>query len=135
MNIENTWRDEKLLHAPTGLMNAEDEDLLIDFSKELNLGKNGKNISDRRPKKLDNKGLFLMLILYYRHYPTFDLLAVVFELNSSNIKRWVDRSEKALKTVLAKKNLSHLIAPDQKQRSRKPLSNNEKSISMALSSL
>ena len=135
MNIENTWNDEKLLHAATGLTKNEAEELVIDFSRELELKKSNKNPSEGRPKKLDNKGLFLMLMLYYRHYPTFDLLAVVFELSSSNIKRWIDRSEAALKTVLAKKNLSHLIAPSQKKKSRKPLSGTQKSISMALNSL
>jgi len=139
MNIKNTWKNEKLLHTATGLTKPEAEDLLADFSRELEgsvneIRKDNLNVGGR-PAKLDDKGLFLMLMLFYRHYPTFDLLAVVFELSSSNVKRWVDRSESTLKSVLAKKNFSHLIAPDQKRKSRKPLSDNEKSISMALSSL
>ena len=135
MNIENTWNNESLLQAATGLTKIEAEDILIDFSKELDFGKDLQKKPEGRPKKLDNRGLFLLLMLYYRHYPTFDLLAVVFELDSSNIKRWIDRSEQTLRTVLAKKNFSHLIAPDQKRKSRKHLSDNGKSISMALSSL
>lgn len=139
MDVKNTWETEKLLHAATGLTSIEAKELLIDFSNELISSEpaidNEQTNLGGRPAKLDNKGLFLMLMLYYRHYPTLDLLAVVFEISTSNVKRWIDRSEEALRTVLAKKNFSHLIAPDQKKKSRKPLSAKGKSISMALSSL
>ena len=139
MNIQKTWDDEKLLKAATGLTKMEAAELLVDFSTEMAARNQSTNTTQSypggRPAKLDDRGLFMMLMLFYRHYPTIDLLAVMFELNSSNVKRWIDRCEDLLKAVLAKKNLSHLIAPDPERTSKKPLSDNEKFISMALNNL
>ena len=75
------------------------------------------------------------MMLYYRHYPTYGLLGLMFEIDPSNAERWVTRAEKAFRTVLSKKNYSHLIAVDRGKKSRKPLSNSTKSILMALNSL
>ena len=75
------------------------------------------------------------MMLYYRHYPTYELLGLMFEIDPSNASRWVDRAETAFRTVLSKKNFSHLILQDRGKKSRKPLSDNAKSILMALNKL
>ena len=127
MNITNIWKNESRLLDATGMLPEEAEELLVDFSSELNLSNVG------RPTKLDDRGVFLLLMLYFRHYPTFDLLGLMFEMDTSNAQRWVNRAEKALRSVLSKKNFSHLIAPCPERTSRKPLSDSTKSILTALS--
>ena len=105
-------------------------------SKNLKEDEKSKNaVNEGRPPKLDNKALFMMLMIFYRHYPTFELLAFMFELNVSNVKRWIVRCELTLKSVLAKKNFSHLIVPNHDLKSREPLSDAGKSILMALNNL
>jgi len=139
MDIKNIWTHEKKIKIATGLTLKEASELIDDFEVELNairLNKNGNsNNNDGRPRKLDTRGLFLMLMLFHRHYPTIELLALMFELDASNVKRWIDDSQTALTIVLAKKNFSHLIAPNKKKKSRKPLSRTGKSILMALNNL
>jgi hypothetical protein len=135
MDVARIWSNEKQLHALTGLTKIEALEILPLFEMELKQ-KGRLNFQDGgRPAKLDANGILLMLMMFYRHYDTLEALGALFDLNDSNVKRWIDSSEQALKNVLEKKSLSHLIAPIRKSQSRKPLSNNERSISMGLSSL
>lgn len=139
MNIENTWNDANQLLSVTGLTKSEADELLQDFSdeiKNLNLSlKNASSEREGRPAKLDNRALFLMLMIYFRHYPTLDIMSFMFEISTSNVKRWLDRCEETIRTVLAKKNFSHLIAQDQERISREPLSETGKYILTELNNL
>ena len=139
MNIENTWNDPSQLLSVTGLTKAEADELLQDFSDEIQKStSNRKNVNSERegrPAKLDNRALFLMLMIYFRHYPTLDIMSFMFEISTSNVKRWLDRCEETIRTVLAKKNFFHLIAQDQEKISRKPLSETGKYILTELSNL
>lgn len=107
MDIANIWNNEKQLKIATGLTFDEASELINDFEIELNalrLNPNSNsNNNEGRPRKLDTRGLFLMLMLHYRHYPTIELLALLFEIDTSNAKRWIDDSQIALHTVLRKK--------------------------------
>lgn len=129
MNVENVWKSEEKILNATGMTKAEAEDLIPDFTIELNKSSKG------RPTKLDDRGVFLLMMLYYRHYPTYELLGLMFEIDPSNASRWVDRAETAFRKVLSKKNFSHLILQDRGKKSREPLSNSAKSILMALNKL
>lgn len=139
MDIKNIWTNEKKIKIATGLTLKEASELIADFEVELNAKRFSKegnsNNNNGRPRKLDIKGIFLMLMFFNRHYLTIELLALMFDLDASNIKRWIDDSQNALKIVLVKKNFFHLIDPNKRKKSRKPLSSKGKSILMALNNL
>lgn len=139
MNIEKIWGHKKQLKAVTGLTHSEARELIKDFEEELKNTNSKPKISNPndagRNRKLQSRELFVMVLMFYRHYQTIDFVAAMFDLSPSNVKRWIDDSEKALRAVLAKKNFSHLIAQNRKEKSRKPLNNTEKSILMALNNL
>jgi hypothetical protein len=132
MNIENIWQTEKKIKIATGMSISEAEELVKDFENEIQVEKCN---SGGRPPKLSSKDIFLMFMLFYRHYVTYDLLGLLFEIDTSTAKRVVSEAEVAIRSCLAKKNFSHLIAPDQVKKLRPPLSSIGKSISMALNNL
>ncbi len=134
LDVARIWEIEDQLYALTGLTKNEACELLEDVEAELKEMGHLRSLQGGRPAKLEIKGIFVMLMMYYRHYLTLEALGALFNLNDSNVKRWIDSSEAALRTALAKKNLSHLIAPNRARPSRPPLSSIGKSISMALNS-
>jgi len=135
MDVTRIWSNEKQLHALTGMTKNEASEILPLFEEELkNLGRLN-SISGGRPSKLDSKGILLMVLMFYRHYDTLEALGAMFNLSDSNVKRWIDSSEKALKTTLAKKNLSHLIVPKKKVTSSNHLNDKRKYILTELSNL
>ena len=105
MNIEGIWSNSNKMMVATGLTLEEAKNLVPDFSNALKKSKIG------RPPKLDEQGIFLLMMLYYKHYPTFGLLGLMFEIDPGNAERWVTKAEKVFKDLLAKKNYSHLIRP------------------------
>ena len=52
MNVENVWKSEEKILNATGMTKAEAEDLIPDFTIELNKSSKG------RPTKLDDRGVF-----------------------------------------------------------------------------
>ena len=135
MDVMRIWSNENQLHALTGMTMIEATEVLPLFTNELNKLGHLNSESGGRPAKLDNKGIFLMVMMFYRHYDTLEALGAMFDLSDSNVKRWIDCSEKSLKLALEKKSLSHLIAPQTKMTSSKPLSETRKTILMGLSNL
>lgn len=135
MDVDRLWSNENQLHALTGLTKMEAEDLFISFKDEFETMEGQHRGPGGRPKKLDIKAIFVMLMMFYRHYISMEALGALFNLNNSNVKRWSDDAQKMLKDVLKKKNYSHLIVPDQRRKSRKPLNDMEKSILTGLNSL
>lgn len=135
MNIEKIWNNSNSLQSATGLTKDEADELLEDFKqlrqskKEVHCGVGGRNES------LDVRGIFMLFMIYYRHYIKLEMLALMFEVSSSTAKRLIDESEVLIREILSKKNFSHLIAPNRKRLSKNPLDDREKSILTALSSL
>jgi hypothetical protein len=134
MDIFRIWNNESQLHSLTGLTKNEAEEILPEFEIEMNHLGHLNSATPGRPAKHDVKGILIMMMMFYRHYITLEGLAAIFDLNNSNVKRWIESAQLAIKTVLEKKSLSHLIAPDQKKKSPEHLSDIGKSISMALNS-
>ncbi len=135
MDTNRIWSNAEQLKSLTGLSKDEAEDLIVDFTSSLDTMKRSSKSNGGRPPKYDTKGILIMLMMYYRHYITYEAIGALFDLNGSNVKRWVDDAEKALRSSLAKKNLSHLVPKDPSKRLRRALTPAEKSISMALNSL
>lgn len=51
--------------------------------------------------KLDLEDILLMMLIYYRDYPTFFSLGNMFDLNEANAYRWVKWTEKVLSEAFA----------------------------------
>ena len=66
---------------------------------------------------------------------TLEAVGALFNLDDSNAKRRISEAQKTLKSILKKRNFSHLIVPSQKRLSRGPLNDNEKSILTGLNNL
>lgn len=129
MNIEKTWGDEQLLLSVTGLTKTEAVEVLNDFQQEfLSATRLG------RPPKLDTKSIFMMVLIFYRQYPTLEFLSFIFDIDKSNVKRWIDAAGAMIKDILVKKNLSHILQPIPEVLQRGPSNEVEKFISMALNS-
>ena len=135
MDVDRIWNHENQLHALIGLTKVEAEDIFKSFKEEFEARERQFKGPGERPKRLDTRGIFVMLLMYYRHYISMEALGALFNLNDSNVKRWSDDAQRMLKEVLKKKNYSHLIVPDHKKKSRKSLNDTEKSILMGVNNL
>jgi hypothetical protein len=134
IDVKNIWKTEKNLKIATGLSIEEADELVAEFENEMKIQKSLTTTTGGRPAKLDFRDVFLMFMLFYRHYVTFELLGLLFEVDGSTAKRSVSDSERIIKDILEKKSLSHLIAQSQEANSRPPLSSAGKYISMVLNS-
>lgn len=135
MDTVRIWNNANQLKALTGLEKVEAEEIVHGFRKELEALGHYPEGGNGRPAKHGPEGVFLLLMMYYRHYITLEALGALFDLSDSNVKRWISESEKALRDTLEKKSLSHLLPKLPPRISGKPFPPREKSISMALNKL
>ena len=132
MDVDRIWENKKQLHAITGLSTHEIEEILVEFEHELK--KLGRLKKSGRPSKIGLKSAFLMLMMFYRHYLPLEAMGALFDLDDSNVKRWIEDGERSLKLILLKKNLHHLIVVKTEKKPPKHWSPDAKFISMALNS-
>jgi hypothetical protein len=135
MNMATVWKDSKTINAATGLTLEEATSLLKDFEVTRISTKNHQKEKGGRPESLCFKEIFTMFMIYYRHYIQYEMIALMFEVSTTTAKRLIDESELLMRELLAKKNLSHLIALDQRMKSRNALQSKNPSILTALSNL
>jgi len=135
MDTARIWSNSSQLKALTGLEMDEAKELVENFRCELSCMGHVHGTLGGRPPKHSPEGIFLMLMMYYRHYLTLEALGALFDLNDSNVKRWITDSENALRQILEKKSLSHLIAKPPSKSSLKSSHARKNSISMALNNL
>lgn len=114
MDLNSIWNDEKKVKALTGLKKEELLEIADFFFDEIERNQDSKG----RPRKLSDENLLLLLLTDYKHNLTFDLLSVMFEIDLSNTKRWIDRLDKVLQNVLKKKNY-HLLIPTTPRKKQK----------------
>ncbi len=136
-DIDGIWTSDKKLKIMTGLNIKESGLIFKDFSEELiKIRRSEKTyLGVGRPSKLDSREIFLMVLIFIRHYPTYEFLSVIFNIDVSNVKRWIESSYMALGNVLIKKNFAHLIVMDQKKLQESDLNNSERSILTELNNL
>ena len=106
-NLEGIWESDKKLKMATGLGKVEIEEVFHDFKEQLSTTHNLRDNPNKfgRVSKLKSTEIFLMLMIFLRHYTTFELLSLMFSLDTSNVKRWIDSSFEALGEILVKKTL------------------------------
>lgn len=104
MNISRALKDNRLMKAVTGMSVNELQELAKDFVRKFEKEKQSKykeglkkGKRKRKPGggrtgqlKTTNEKLFFIL-LYFKCYPTFDLLGLMFDLNRSNANRNVQK--------------------------------------------
>lgn len=111
MDVERIWSNEKQLHALIGLKLVEANDLFSFFQTEMAIKKEDAKGPGGRTPKLNDREIFVMLLMFFRHYISMDALGALFDLDDSNVKRWIDEAQSMLYSLLKKKNYSHLLAP------------------------
>lgn len=111
MDVKRIWSNEKQLHALTGLKLIEANDLFSAFQNEMKIKKENAKGPGGRVPKLNDKEIFVMLLMFFRHYISMDALGALFNLDDSNVKRWIDEAQSMLYSLLKKKNYSHLLVP------------------------
>ena len=109
LNINRALEDERLLRAVIGMGRKEFSELLMKFrpiEKRIRYKRNRKrNPGAGRKHTLETAEQKLFYILFYmKCYPTYDVASLVFDVDRSQTKRWVDtlrhKLEKALGKVL-----------------------------------
>jgi hypothetical protein len=120
LDIQRALNNDRLLRACTGLNRKAFNQLCRDFDKayEADLA------ADTRPRQRGRGGgrkarlrsieekLFFILF-YFKCYPTFDLLGLLFDLERGRSNRWVHRLQKILEEALGKA----MVLPERKIRS------------------
>ena len=136
LDLNGIWSSDKKFKISTGLTIEEASHILEDFEQNLKEDRRkDENSKVGRPAKLESKDIFLMLLIFIRHYPTFEFLSVIFDIDVSNVKRWIEASYKVLGGVLVKKSFAHLIVLNHQRLQESALNNSEKRILMELNNL
>ena len=113
MNIEKVLKNERLMHALTGLGAEEFRKLVPEFEQQwqkfLQREYDGNDQRERKPgggrngctKTPADKLLFILL--YYKCYPTYDVLSFLYDCNRSNACRKQQRLSIILESTLKRK--------------------------------
>ena len=88
-----------------GLTIVEAEDIFKSFKEEFEARERQFKGPGGRPKKIDTRGIFVMLLMYYRHDISMAALGALFHLDDNKVKRWSDDAQRMLKEVLKKERL------------------------------
>jgi len=103
LTFESILNNDKKLITMTGICREEFDSIEGGFTEELRKIRNPKKVNSGAPSKLQLKDKLLMTLIYYRHYKNFDFIGVMFNVDGSTVKRWLDSCEDALEAVLEKK--------------------------------
>ena len=115
INVKRALNDDRLMKSMTGLSASEFNRLTGSFSQEIqnelwNKYQTGVEQRNRKRKpgggrigslKSDKWKLFFLLF-YFKCYPTFDILGVIFDLNRSNSNRNIHKLTPALEGTLGR---------------------------------
>ena len=109
LDIDRILKSDRLLRAMTGLNRKAFDELLPSFSQAF---ETATQSSSNRRQRLPGAGrkaniptlrdkLFFIL-LYFKAYPTFDVLGILFDFDKSRANRWVHRLQPILEAALGK---------------------------------
>ncbi len=120
LDIQRALNNDRLLRACTGLNRKAFDKLCHDFDAayEAHLA------ADTRPRQRARGGgrkarlrgteeKVFFILFYFKCYPTFDLLGLLFDLERGRSNRWVHRLQKILEEVLGQV----MVLPERKIRS------------------
>lgn len=117
LNIQRALENDRLLRALTGLNRKAFDELCDVFGAvyqetlECESKPRQRARGGGRKARLQNMEAKLFFILFYfKAYPTFDILGLLFELERGRSNRWVHRLQGILETALGKK----MVLPERK---------------------
>lgn len=120
LNIERALQKDRLLRGMIGLNRKAFEALIPEFDAAYQASQARQTQAGRPRQRAVGGGqkgrwdtieakLFFILV-YFKCYPTFDLLGVLFETDHSRANRWVHQLQPILETALGQK----LVLPERK---------------------
>jgi len=120
LDIERALNNDRLLRSLSGLNRQAFDELLPAFERAYLATRNQQTLAGRPRQRAAGGGqkgqldkieskLFLILV-YFKCYPTFDVLGFLFDLDYSRANRWVHRLQPLLETALNEK----LVLPERK---------------------
>jgi len=120
LDIERALNNDRLLRSKSGLNRQAFDELLPAFERAYLAAQNHQTLAGRPRQRAAGGGqkghlgeveskLFLILV-YFKCYPTFDVLGFLFDLDYSRANRWVHRLQPLLETALNEK----LMLPERK---------------------
>ena len=109
LDIARILKSDRLLRATTGFNRKAFDELLPSFSQAFETATQLTSKHRQRSQGAGRKSniptvsdkLFFIL-LYFKAYPTFDLLGILFDFDKSRANRWVHRLQPILETTLSK---------------------------------
>ena len=103
-DLSHVWENEEEMLVVAGLTLQEAQYVLGDFSEEIKkIRRKDPKSKVGRPPKLSEKQIFLMLMIFMRQYVTLKFITVMFGVDASTVKRWVDDGLEAMAKILIKK--------------------------------
>lgn len=117
LNIERAMETERLLRALTGLNRKAFDELCEGFNAVYKTQRQAERKQRQRAigggckARLATAQVKLFFILFYfKCYPTFDVLGILFDLERGRANRWVHRLQPILEAALDKK----MVLPERK---------------------
>lgn len=121
INIQRVLKNPRTMSALTGVTAKEFEQLLPDFIKAWESSKRYQHKRDATIRKIGagRKGFLksmeeklFYVLFYYKCYPTYDLLSIIFDCNRSNACRIQFKLGNLLEKALGRK----LVLPERKMK-------------------
>lgn len=117
LNIDRVLENDRLLRSVTGLNRKAFEQLCAAFEtayqeaveRETKVRKRARG-GGRKARLWSIEAKVLFILFYFKCYPTFDVLGVLFDLERGRSNRWVHRLQAILETVLGQK----MVLPERK---------------------
>lgn len=117
LNITRALNNDRLIRALTGLNRKAFDELCVLFdpvyeaSLQTELKPRKRARGGGRKARLDSTQAKVFFILFYfKCYPTFDVLSILFDLERGRSNRWVHRLQGILETTLGQR----MVLPERK---------------------
>ncbi|PSB06698.1 IS5/IS1182 family transposase [Pleurocapsa sp. CCALA 161] len=117
LNITRALNNDRILRALTGLNRKAFDELCIVFGTvyEESLQKDSAprkraRGGGRKARLQSTQAKVFFILFYFKCYPTFDVLSIIFDLDRGRSNRWVHRLQGILETALSQK----MVLPERK---------------------
>jgi len=119
VNFKRAMSNNRIMLALTGFKVDQFMKIAQEFGAQYNQTKREEYLKEdhlrqigggKKPKLKTPEEKLFFILLYFKCYPTFDLLSYLFDLDRGPCCRWVHRLKKILEAVLKKK----LVLPERK---------------------
>ena len=114
LNLNRIDKNERLMRAMTGLTLKQFDELLVDFDSAYEKAMNAdrrkrgcerKQGAGKKPRLVSARLKLFFVLMYLKCYPTYDVLGILFNLDSGNCCDWIKRLLPVLETTLGQKQL------------------------------